>query len=286
MRYYDYFRSGESEQFAFFRMPKILFTDPQFSRISTESKVLYGLMLDRMELSRRNGWVDEDDRVFIIFTVEEMTELMNRSESRIYKLLRELDTSETGIGLIERRHQGLGHPNLIYVKKFYEGCYPAQDYKNTSDEYRLSGRTGKTIAKARPGPVQKTGRDLRKKQVCTCVENRSASVQKTGQDLHEKQGNNTDKSNTDRNKTDVSVYSDSASGYGSFHNVRLMKQELEELKKIYPYDWENWIERLSKYMASTGRTYQNHFATICLWADKEKPKKKKRNYSYPEGASL
>ena len=67
---------------------------------------------------------------------------------------------------------------------------------------------------------------------------------------------------------------------------RRLQNQLDELKKMYPYDGEYWIESLSKYMASTGRTYQNHFATICMWADKEKTKKKKRNYSFPEGASL
>ena len=96
----------------------------------------------------------------------------------------------------------------------------------------------------------------------------------------------TNNSNTDKNKTDRTSYSDSVPVYGSFHNVHLAKQELDELKKMFPYDWEYWIESLSKYMASTGRTYQNHFATICMWADKEKTKKKKRNYSFPEGASL
>ena len=259
MRYYDYFHSGESDRFAFFRMPKILFTDPKFNKISTDSKVLYGLLLDRMDMSRRNGWVDEEDRVYIIFTVEEMAEILNRSESYVYKILSELDTSEEGIGLIERKRQGQGYPNIIYVKKFYE------DYLR---------------------PLQNGGQDLHEKEIKTSTEKRSRPPQNGGQDLHEKHPNNTNNSNTDKNKTDRTSYSDSASVYGSFHNVHLMKQELDELKKMYLYDWEYWIESLSKYMASTGRTYQNHFATICMWADKEKPKKKKRNYSFPEGASL
>ena len=63
MRYYDYFHGGESDHFAFFRMPKLLFTDPEFRSISTEAKMLYGLLLDRMELSRRNGWIDSEGRV-------------------------------------------------------------------------------------------------------------------------------------------------------------------------------------------------------------------------------
>lgn len=144
MRYYDYFHSGESDRFAFFRMPKILFTDPKFNKISTDSKVLYGLLLDRMDMSRRNGWVDEEDRVYIIFTVEEMAEILNRSESYVYKILSELDTSEEGIGLIERKRQGQGYPNIIYVKKFYE------DYLR---------------------PLQNGGQDLHEKEIKTSTKN-------------------------------------------------------------------------------------------------------------------
>lgn len=152
MRYYDYFHSGESDRFAFFRMPKILFTDPKFNEISTDSKVLYGLLLDRMDMSRRNGWVDEEDRVYIIFTVEEMAEILNRSVSYVYKILSELDTSEKGIGLIERKRQGQGHPNIIYVKKFYE------DYLR---------------------PLQNGGQDLHEKEIKTSTEKRSRPPRKT-----------------------------------------------------------------------------------------------------------
>lgn len=259
MHYYDYFRSGESDRFAFFRMPKILFTDPKFNGISADSKLLYGLMLDRMDLSRRNGWVDEEDRVYIIFTVEEMAEVMNRSVSRVYKMLSELDTSEEGIGLIERRRQGQGHPNIIYVKKFYEVYFR---------------------------PAQNRDQDIHEIEVSTSTEKSSGPPRNRNQDLHEKHTNNTNNNKTDRSKTEGTSNCESAFLYGSFQNVHLVKQELDELKKMFPYDWENWIESLSRYMASTGRTYQNHFATICMWADKEKPKKKKRNYSFPEGASL
>ena len=66
---YYYGRAGE--QYAFFRIPKLLLTDERFAEVSTDAKLLYGLLLDRMELSYRNGWIDEQNRVFIIFTAEE-----------------------------------------------------------------------------------------------------------------------------------------------------------------------------------------------------------------------
>ena len=95
----------------------MLFTAECFRRISCEAKVLYGLMLDRMSLSIKNRWFDEEDRVYIVFTVEEIAELMDCGTQKAVKLVRELD-AEKGIGLIEKKRLGLGKPNVIYVKNF------------------------------------------------------------------------------------------------------------------------------------------------------------------------
>ena len=113
----NYFTGGQAELFSFYRLPKILFTDLQFRSISTDAKVLYGLVLDRMSLSVKNGWLDESGRVYIIFTVEEIMEYLACGNKKAVGLLREL---EEKAGLIERRRQGLGRPNLIYVKNFTE----------------------------------------------------------------------------------------------------------------------------------------------------------------------
>ncbi len=116
----DYFYGPQAEQFAFYRIPKALFTDPAFRSISTDAKALYGLLLDRMNLSARNDWLDEQGRVYIVFTVEEIMESLACGNKKAVGLLREL---EVGAGLIERRRQGLGKPNLIYVKNFIEGNF-------------------------------------------------------------------------------------------------------------------------------------------------------------------
>lgn len=86
---FDYFRAYESEQFSFYRIPKVLFTDPYFRELSTDAKVLYGLMLDRMSLSERNRWFDEEGRVYIIFTVEEVVAHMNCGRAKGMKILAE-----------------------------------------------------------------------------------------------------------------------------------------------------------------------------------------------------
>ena len=89
------------------------------------TKVAYGLfdengmLIDRMELSMKNGWTDKDGRVFIYFTLEDARERLKCGTEKIVKLFAELD-SEKGIGLIECVRQGLGKPNIIYVKNFMD----------------------------------------------------------------------------------------------------------------------------------------------------------------------
>ena len=112
----NYFYGPQAEQFAFYRIPKALFTDPAYRGISTDAKVLYGLLLDRMSLSARNDWLDEQGRVYIVFTVEEVMGALCCADNKATRLLRELE----GVGLIERKRRGLGKPRLIYVKNFVE----------------------------------------------------------------------------------------------------------------------------------------------------------------------
>ncbi len=113
----DYFYGSESEQYSFYRIPRVLFKDKRFKEMSVDAKVLYGLILDRMGVSQKNDWIDKQNRVYIYFTNEDASEYLGYSHSKISKLFYELDT-ERGFGLIERVKQGQGRPTLIYVKSF------------------------------------------------------------------------------------------------------------------------------------------------------------------------
>lgn len=112
---YEYFYGAQAEQFSFYRIPKALFTEPNFRELSTDAKVLYGILLDRMSLSLKNQWLDAQNKVYIIFTVEEIMDALNCANQKATLLMVEL---EKQAGLIERKRQGLGRPNLIYVKNF------------------------------------------------------------------------------------------------------------------------------------------------------------------------
>lgn len=114
---FHYFYGGEADQYSFYRIPKLLFTHEYFKSLSSDAKILYGLMLDRMSLSIKNQWFDEKNRAYIYFSVEDIMELLNCGKNKAVKSLQELD-DETGIGLIEKRRQGFGKANIIYVKSF------------------------------------------------------------------------------------------------------------------------------------------------------------------------
>ena len=111
---FDYFYGQSGEMFSYFRVPKILFRNIKFKDLSTDAKTLYGILLDRMGLSVKNGWLDEQGRVYIIFPVQEVMDALGCADNKATKLFRELEK----FGLIERKRRGLGKPNLIYVKNF------------------------------------------------------------------------------------------------------------------------------------------------------------------------
>ena len=171
----DYFYGQQSNQFAFFRIPKLLFTDPRFCGLCAEAKILYGILLDRMELSTRNHWLDEKGRVYIIFTIEEVMDHLGCANKKAVSLLAEL---EKKAGLIERKRQGLGKPNLIYVKNF---IFP--------DEH-----------------IQK------------CESNISRNVVPTIPELSEAHGNHTDNNQTDYSDTDIPSIPDGSEGSAESHS--------------------------------------------------------------------
>ena len=139
---FSYFYEQEADMFSFYRIPKLLFTDERFKVLSTDAKVLYGLMLDRMSLSSKNQWYDSEKKVFIYFSLEDVMELLNCKKNKAIDTMKELD-AEKGVGLIEKVRQGQGKPTMIYVKNFMEKSEQKLE-KQTSGEKQGISEVGKT----------------------------------------------------------------------------------------------------------------------------------------------
>ena len=114
---FNYYYGSQADQCSFIRIPKVMLTEELFSGLSIPAKVLYGVPLDRMTLSRKNAWFDEDNRVFIIYQIGEIQEDLGFSKKKAMELLAELEK----FGLLEKKRRGHGLPNILYVKSFMTG---------------------------------------------------------------------------------------------------------------------------------------------------------------------
>ena len=127
---YDYFYGQQAEMFAFYRVPKVLFTEDCFWNVSTDAKLLYGILLDRMNLSARNGWLDEEGRVYIIFTIEEIKGALGCAEKKAVKLLDEL---EKKCGLIERNNTDTNYIDFSDTDPFFPSGFCGKEVDETDE---------------------------------------------------------------------------------------------------------------------------------------------------------
>lgn len=201
---YDYFYGPEGEQFSFIRVPKIFFENDAYKSMSADAKILYGFLLDRVSVSLKNGWKDDQNRVFIICTIEEIMEKLGCGNKKAIQLLSKL---EDKIGLIEKKRQGQGKPNLIYVKNFI------RTVDNSGQRHFL-----------------------------TCQNDTSGSVQTTPLEVSESHGSNTNKNKTDMSYTENPIYpgrdADGMAERRSYESYFRDALEFEYLLQQYPYEHE------------------------------------------------
>ena len=197
----DYYYNNESEQFSFYRIPKVLFTDERYRAVSLEARTLYGLLLDRMSLSTRNGWLDGDGKVFIYFTQEDVQEYLGCGHNKATAFMRELEA----IGLIERKKQGQGKPAKIYVKNFVSASDKSQDQA------------------VKPAP---------REAVQTAQNGQSKQPEKGGQDCPKGATNNTEKKKTERSDTDLSSPSSPPPARKSRQRRKVQADEMDSIREI------------------------------------------------------
>lgn len=217
----SYFYGKEADQFSFYKIPKLLFTDECFKNLSVEAKVLYGLMLDRMSLSVKNQWLDEEGRAYIYYSLEDIMDALQCSNKKAISIMRELD-ADSGIGLIEKKRQGQGKPAMIYLKQFM--IEDVQKCKNVTSGEKAEASEVKNLH------VLKCKNDTSRSEEITCLEVKKLHTNKNNI-------NNTEYSDTESNLIlsrgdamgcDAKAYADIIRG-----NI-----DLEILKERYPYDRE------------------------------------------------
>ena len=238
---FDYFYGSEAEQFTFYRIPKILITSQFFKKVSDSAKLLYGLMLDRMSLSIRNGWLDDDNRAYIFFTTNDVMEQMSCGTEKATKMLTELD-SEKGIGLIERVKQGQGKPAIIYLKKFYELEDTARSTKLSEIESQdFQESKVKTFENRKTRLSKIESQDFWKSKNKTFENRKSGLSEIEKQDFRKSKCNNTDINNTDINY----IYPINQDNYNIQNSDTQTEEEwidrytktVDEIKKQIDYDY-------------------------------------------------
>lgn len=200
---FDYYYGIEAEQFSFYRVPRLLIKDERFKGLSSDAKLLYGLMLDRMSLSMKNGWLDDENRAYIIYTIDNIREDLGCSKEKAVKVLAELDANK-GIGLVEKIRRGLGKPDIIYVKNFIIQDEGRKEPLNAD----VSTEVGKTDFKRSEKPTSRS-QENRLQEVGKTDFSRSEKLTSRGrenqlQEVGETDPNYTNYNQTENKYTDVS----------------------------------------------------------------------------------
>lgn len=215
----SYFYGKEAEQYSFYKIPKLLFTDDYFKKISVEAKVLYGLMLDRMSLSVKNQWMDEEGRAYIYYSLEDIMDALGCSNKKAISIMKELDM-DAGIGLIEKKRQGQGKPTMIYLKQFMiQDVQKCRNY--TSGEKSV-------ISEVKNLHILKCNNSTSRSEENTCLEVKNIHTNKNNINNTELSNNESNLilSGDDRMRYEMDAYSELIS-----ENI-----ELDILRERHPYD--------------------------------------------------
>ena len=217
----SYFYGREADQYSFYKIPKLLFTEEYFKKISVEAKVLYGLMLDRMSLSMKNQWFDTEGRAYIYYSLEDIMDALGCSNKKAISIMKELDI-EAGIGLIEKKRQGQGKPTMIYLKQFM-----IQDVQKCNNY--TSGEKS-VISEVKNLHVLKCKNVMSRSEEFTHPEVKKLHTNKNNI-------NNTELSNTESNHI---ISGNDGMGFDVEAYTEIIKEniELDILLERYPYDRE------------------------------------------------
>ena len=221
--------------------------------LSHTARLLYGLLLDRSTLSQKNGWQDSEGRIYIVYPVTEIAEILDKGRTTIQDTLNELAAA----GLMERKRTRFAAANHIYVKV--------------------------------PPVVQVSVPMTAGKPDTISPEKQTYDDRETGLMMSGKPAPNNYNINNLTESHQMRASGEQPAPFGRYKNLFLSESEYAELKEEYPDRLERFIEELSQHIAANGKSYINYAAAIRIWAGRDRKgtgKKGIPDYSYKEGESL
>lgn len=174
------YKINEVTQHKYYQVPKELYTNPRYKTvINNDAKMLYALLLDRMELSRTNGWIEDDGTIFLIFKREELADMLGICVTTVWRAIKQLKE----VGLIEEKRQGLNRPNLIYIGKI-DYSVPNEEVTET-DKIVVDDNTSESFVSS----------DIENLKVRTFTAEKSGVLNNKSQDISDLKPNDTDNIN-------------------------------------------------------------------------------------------
>ncbi len=255
----------------FLALPRFLIAS---SELNSTEKILYTMLLDRARMSQsKQDWADEYGNIYIIYPIKQAARDMGRSEMCIKSAM----TSLEHCGLIFRQRTRAGLATRIYVKL----PHMQSGGKAVSDTERNASPAQTENC---PSHGQKSVSDTDGKLSPAQTENCPSHGQKTVSDTDGKLSPSNNKGSNNKRSNNKGSNNE-RTAYGMYANVMLSDEELSQLQRDVP-NYREYIERVSSYMRSSGKRYDDHAATIRSWYMRDNPKGQKRSYECTEDESL
>lgn len=242
--------ASEFETSRFYQLPKFLFEDDYFSKMTTDAKVMYALLKDRFELSKINNWIDEENNIYLLYTNKQLCSILQYGEPKIIKLKKELEK----FNLIINERQGLNKPNKIYLLE------PSYDKELTNRKFQnkqiVSSRTNENIVQ----------------ELTICKSN---DTENNDTDYKEIENNDTYDMNDNKHITNHNIYHSNHANhqYNEFNKNALKYQLLQEIPaqlQTYLSNFEvNEIRIIKSVILKAKTSFNNEKNTIYMLEDIE-----------------
>ena len=263
------FNIKEIQKEKFYQLPKVFFTNPKYTKLSNDAKITWSILRDRLDLSIRNNWIDENGDIFFIYTNEKLKSILNiSSPNKLSKIKKELTQAD----LFNQIRVGLNKPNKLYIKK--PEVTEADIYYISQQENDVESRNDTDVSKS---------------YVQNYDNNTSGNINLIHQDISKSYANDTEFNNTDYIETennDTNDLNDTSNNnlinthsnhtnyqQNKFNNEALKFQVLEELPqqtRDYLSNFEIREIRIIKSVLLKGKkSFNNTFNTYYRLEDVE-----------------